>query len=274
MTIPFLRNTYTPVQGQTYSLFDGITTYKYFRTIESIIDKLLIDSDLNSLLQEVRKQSQLSFTTRVIQKANADRSIQNEISDLIFDKLSAYTSGTENHLKQLSRFKLREKVVWTTEKQHHLFMLEIGILNRINLSRFKNCQNRIALLPYCLRDENLECKSIKKDFEKVCVNCSTACLLGVISSFLKKHKIEAYLWSGKSLKPLFKQYRNRNESIGVLGIACIPELREGMKKVSQAGIPVIGHPLNANRCPKWMGKMHQTNTDLVQLEELLEKKCK
>ncbi|MBC8343934.1 MAG: DUF116 domain-containing protein [Bacteroidetes bacterium] len=273
MTFPFFRNTYSPVQGQTYSLFgDGITTYQYFNSIEKIIDELFREYTLESLVGECRELSQIPFLKRVLVKNKADNHLSNKITDLLFEKLAIYTPNAGNHLKKLSRLKLREQVVWTTEKQHHLYMLEIGILNRMNIQNFQDCEKKIAFLPYCLRDECLDCKAKKEDFDKVCKECTKSCLIGIISNFLKKQGVTAYIWSGKSLKPIFKRHHSKNETLGVLGIACIPELMNGMRMCDKAGFTVIGHPLNANRCAKWMGTWHQNNIDLVQLEEMLIKK--
>jgi hypothetical protein len=272
MAIPLIKNTYRPVQGQTYTLFgDGITTYKYFNQIDELIDNLSNERELEKLLETVRKLSKLSLMRRIILKNKADNKIEDPIISDLAEKLAVYTQNNKKHLHELSRLSLKDKVVWITEKQQHLFMLEIGILNRLNQDKFKSAHQKIALLPYCLRDEQLDCKAEKKGFDKVCVECSKGCLLGIISKILKKKNIEAYLWSGKSLKPIFSQYVKKNESIGVLGIACIPELRRGMLKVSKANIPVIGHPLNANRCSKWMGKLYPNNIDLLELEDLLGK---
>ncbi|MFH0758510.1 MAG: DUF116 domain-containing protein [Bacteroidota bacterium] len=56
---------------------------------------------------------------------------------------------------------------------------------------------------------------------------------------------------------------------GVLGIACMVELVMGMRKCLKAQLPVVGIPLNANRCPRWMDRFHETSFDLNALEELL-----
>jgi hypothetical protein len=59
-----------------------------------------------------------------------------------------------------------------------------------------------------------------------------------------------------------------HQTFGILGIACVPELVMGMRKCRKNGIPVVGIPLNANRCIRWFGEFHQNSVDLDELEKL------
>jgi hypothetical protein len=54
-------------------------------------------------------------------------------------------------------------------------------------------------------------------------------------------------------------------SFGVLGIACIPELAWGMRACMKRKIPVVGIPLDANRCMRWMGRFEETSVNLERL---------
>jgi hypothetical protein len=56
--------------------------------------------------------------------------------------------------------------------------------------------------------------------------------------------------------------------LGVLGIACIPELLAGMRRCARAGVPVLGLPLDANRCGRWLGEFRQNTVNLDRLELL------
>jgi hypothetical protein len=55
----------------------------------------------------------------------------------------------------------------------------------------------------------------------------------------------------------------------VLGVACVPELFRGMRLCIGLNIPVVGIPLNANRCMRWMGAFHPTSVDLGALSRLV-----
>jgi len=57
--------------------------------------------------------------------------------------------------------------------------------------------------------------------------------------------------------------------VGVLGMACIPELVRGMRMCMRANVPVVGLPLDANRCARWWGQFHPNSVNLRELEILL-----
>jgi hypothetical protein len=68
---------------------------------------------------------------------------------------------------------------------------------------------------------------------------------------------------------LLKEIKHKHQSVGVLGIACIPELARGMKLAIRLGIPPIGVPLDANRCARWLGKAKESSFNLKKLENLV-----
>jgi hypothetical protein len=74
---------------------------------------------------------------------------------------------------------------------------------------------------------------------------------------------------GRYMKQLAKYTIKENRTFGFLGIACIPELTFGMQNCRKNNIPVIGIPLNANRCVRWYGEFFPNSIDLTELERLL-----
>jgi hypothetical protein len=50
---------------------------------------------------------------------------------------------------------------------------------------------------------------------------------------------------------------------------CVPELTFGMRSVRKKGLPVVGIPLNANRCIRWFGEFFPNSVDLEQLSRLV-----
>ena len=70
------------------------------------------------------------------------------------------------------------------------------------------------------------------------------------------------------LKKVFSVYNNQNNGIGVLGIACIPELVFGMRLCRKYDVPVIGIPIDANRCSRWMGDFYEKSVNMVRLENM------
>jgi hypothetical protein len=148
-------------------------------------------------------------------------------------------------------------------------MLEIELTNRLFVSEFIKADKKIALMPYCLQDFTVNCKSEKNGFDYQCRHCSAECFQNHASTILKTHGIEPYIWTEGNMKQLAKYTLKERRSFGVLGIACIPELTWGMRDCRKNNIPVIGIPLNANRCMRWFGEFFPNSIDFTQLERLL-----
>jgi hypothetical protein len=149
-------------------------------------------------------------------------------------------------------------------------MIEIELTNRLNQKLFRNCSRKIALLPYCLREFDHACKASQGDFDTACRNCSKTCFTGMVSKLLRQYGIEPYIWMGSRLRDLVSAEKKKGSTPGVFGIACIPELVTGMRECSKLDLPVMGIPLNANRCIRWTGKFLENSVYLEKLEELIQ----
>jgi hypothetical protein len=90
-----------------------------------------------------------------------------------------------------------------------------------------------------------------------------------MTTFLEDHGVEPYIWMGSPYKKLIKETISSGKSFGMLGVACIPELVTGMRKCRKYKIPVVGLPLNANRCIRWYGEFNPNSVDLYQLRKLV-----
>ncbi len=148
-------------------------------------------------------------------------------------------------------------------------MLESELTNRIYKNEFQRSQIKLAFLPHCLRDLSRECKAAVNEIDYVCGRCSKKCYLRDATEILKAHGVDAYIWMTADLKKIFQRLRNAGQRPGVLRIACIPELVWGMRMCTKQGIPVIGLPLNANSCARWMGKFYDNSLNLNELQKLL-----
>jgi hypothetical protein len=148
-------------------------------------------------------------------------------------------------------------------------MLEIELINRLNRDAFLKTDRKISLQPYCLQDFSVSCKAKDTGFDYQCVHCSKVCFQNHASRVLKKHDVEPYIWKGSGIRNALKDAQKAGKTLGILGIACLPELIQGMRKCMKYRIPVVGLPLNANRCIRWFGEFHPNSVDLAELEKLV-----
>jgi hypothetical protein len=267
---PF-RPDYLAVEGKTYSLFGktGSTT-EYYDKIRGLADEILIRyPDIRVLAEKINQFSSKKSYLKNILKKQASENIISYILNLIDLHLKKYTENTEDHLRKLPVSKFWDRRLATSREQYHLYMLEIELTNRQFLADFRKADKKIALLPYCLQDFSVNCKSERNGFDYQCRHCSARCYQNQASIILKKHDIEPYIWMGGDMKQLAKYTIKEKRTFGVLGIACVPELLWGMRNCRKNRIPVIGLPLNANRCIRWFGEFFPNSIDLDELEKLV-----
>jgi len=86
--------------------------------------------------------------------------------------------------------------------------------------------------------------------------------VNAVSTLLRENGIEPYIWMEAGLKKLFRELKDKEGGLGVMGIACVPELVRGMRMCAKLSVPVVGVPLNANRCGRWMGEFLPTSVEL------------
>jgi hypothetical protein len=262
---------YSPVKGKTYSLYgNSESTLEYYVTIRMLADKILaMNPDIRDIVENLNQFSSKKRALRKILRTKESDSLMSNIINLIDPHLKKYTENTEEHLRRLPVSKLWDRRLATSREQYHLYMLEIELTNRLFISGFKRADKKIALLPYCLQDFSVKCKSEKNGFDYQCKNCSGRCFQNRASEILKTFQIEPYIWMGGDMKQLAKYTLREKRTFGVIGIACIPELMWGMRNCRKNNIPVVGIPLNANRCVRWFGEFFPNSIDLKELEKLV-----
>lgn len=266
-----LQPEYLSIKGKTYSLFgDSDSTTGYYETIRMLADKVLaINPNIPYLIETIRK---FSSKKRILKKSIIIKDSANPmvtILNLIDPFLKKYTVNTEEHLKTLPLSKFWDRRLATSREQYHLYMLEIELTNRLFITEFKSSDKKIALMPYCLQDFAVNCKSEKSDFDYQCKHCSPRCFQNFASEILKSNHIEPFIWMDGNMRRLAKYTLKEKLTFGILGIACIPELTWGMRNCRRNNIPVVGIPLNANRCVRWFGRFFPNSIDLAELEKLL-----
>lgn len=262
---------YITVEGKTYSLFGrNSSTDAYYRLIGEMADQVTSRSnDLLKVLEDLQKYSKRKRLLKRIAQTSEDTDIVSYILHLVNTSLSEYTQQVEPHLRKLPLIKYRDRRLRTTREQYHLYMLEIELTNRFNHDSFLKADHKIALLPYCLRDFDADCKAAAEDFDPQCKFCSKKCYENYITRILNEYEVTAYIWQGSGLRKLAKKVTANHQTLAVLGIACVPELTMGLRNCRKNGIAAIGIPLDANRCARWMGDFYSNSVNLEQLEKLI-----
>lgn len=271
MNLPGKLN-YAPIEGKTYTLFGTAgSTGEYFATIRRLADQVLArEADINKVLDEIKGHSQKKKELKKLMDRPADDRLISYILHLVTPYLEPFTRNVAEHLESLPVVKgLWDRRLGTSREQYHLYMLEIELTNHLYGAAFRDSGRKIALTPYCLQDFTTNCKAKKDGDDHRCMHCSAKCFQNYGSALMEKNGVEPYIWMSADIKNLAKRTMDSKKTFGILGIACIPELMNGMRKCRAYGIPVVGLPLNANRCIRWFGEFRHNSIDLQELEKLV-----
>jgi hypothetical protein len=264
----------TNFQGKSYSLYTGSdNTDDYYETVTRLTDACLQKipgNDAKKLLALLKKASKYKTPIHKLLKKKSGNTLPGSIKEELKNALSIYTKDVKKHLKSLSLLNRFDSALNANEEQYHLYMLEIELVNRIYLESFNQSKYKFALFPHCLRDFRLKCLSEPGDVDDICKGCTKDCYIHLGGTLLKKYGIEPYISTISDQERILKEVKNKHQSVGVLGIACIPELARGMRLALRLDIPPIGIPLDVNRCSRWMGTAYETSINLKELEKLVE----
>jgi len=261
----------TPLIGKTFTLYGkSKSSDNYYATIKELADSFLSQNgNIKELLDLIRPASRKKRLLRKLTKETNGGDGLSVMLHTMKNSLSEHTMPLELHLKGLSLMQRFDKTVSMIEEQYFLYMLEIELVNRLNIHNFKKAEVKLGFLPYCLHDIDKNCKSKTDGIDFVCQKCSRKCYVNKVTAMLARYNIKAYIWMEANLKSLFGKLKSERKTIGVFGMACVPELVHGMELCMKLDIPVIGLPIDANRCRRWTGEYHQTTVNLAQLEKLL-----
>jgi hypothetical protein len=255
--------------GKTYSLYAGKTdTDEFYKNLSELVDSFInhIQSD-EERISIIRKYSSRKRLLKSYK--NKPNSIIAKIVTEAESKLSKYFTDIDCHLKSLTLSEKCDSTLTTSREQYLLYMIEIELVNRTNTKKFRDSDEQFTFLPHCLHDLDKDCLSALDGTDYVCKSCSKNCSINSVSKLMKVRNIKAYIWREADLKKIFKLAISTGRSIGVFGIACIPELVSGLRLCAKYNVPAIGVPLDANRCVRWMGDFYPNSVNEKQILSLL-----
>ncbi|HDK16482.1 MAG TPA: DUF116 domain-containing protein, partial [Nitrospirae bacterium] len=242
----------------------------YYRLIKGITDLFLKKCpDEKKLLAQIQNAGSNRSFIKKLSRKYVDKPLVSFIKKTLSENLSLYTTGVKRHLQTLPLSQRFDPVIRTKEAQYHLYMTEIELINRIYKHVFTSSKYKFALIAHCLRDFRPDCRAVAGDIESICRGCTKECFVNLGSLLLKKYDIHPHISVSMELEKLFKKIKAGHHSVGALGIACVPELAQGMRLCIKLGIPPVGIPLDANRCSRWMKQCRESSFNLEELEELI-----
>lgn len=257
--------------GKTYSLYGGEDfSDNFYNDLANVVNAILSeDKNESELVDLIRKHSGKKRVIRKESRRNPGNTLLSTILHLTEETFSKYFADIDSHLNNLSLSEKCDSTLTTSREQYLLYMIEIELVNRLNKTKFNSSDAKYAFLPHCLHELDKECLSASDGTDYVCKSCSKNCSINSVSKLMKLRNIKAYIWREADLKKIFKLARANRQSISVFGVACIPELVNGLRLCSKYDVPAIGVPLDANRCVRWMGDFYPNSVNEKKILSLL-----
>ena len=155
--------------------------------------------------------------------------------------LGKYTSKVDSFRNNnYSSYKNREDLIlcFRPENEYHLNMIAAVILNREFQEKFERTEQKILLLPTCMRTmPESHCKASPKGRELICASCSVNCRINNIKSKMNNEGIEVRLIPHSSDFSEFLKTWENSETTGLIGVACVLNLLTGGYEMKKLNIP-------------------------------------
>lgn len=179
--------------------------------------------------------------------------------------LGEYTKGVKDYLLICNeKHKYKEDIIYCGkgEVQYFLNMFGAEIMNRVYSRSFKATNRKIIFLPRCMNKRGKRCVAKKMDIGSKCSKCSKECNIYKIEEMSKVYKYEVVIIEHES-----SMSGTTEDNIGIVGIACLPNLLSGGWKALRLGFVPQCVILNYSGCEEhWRDNRIMTE---VQIKELI-----
>jgi len=252
------------LSGRTYSLFEENTYFEY------------IADQVDRFAGQLGGERALDLLLAKLIDRNGPAG-ENAEFERLFAPVSARLAA--RHTSQLAAFLAGrnpadddDEIFLISARGYHLRMMSIEVMNRVLFADFSATRHKVAILAHCLRDfRAADCQFEAGDVDHVCLGCTGECQINQAGLLFDQYPgWHLNISQDLDLEKVFNAARRKYDDIGLLGVACVPELYQGMLLSRQMGIPCQGLPLNYNRCRRWLGEAQPTSFNLEQLRRMVQ----
>lgn len=156
------------------------------------------------------------------------------------------------------------------EVEYHLNMVGAEIMNRAFKKDFDDRPRKALLLPGCMRISQSICKADETNLGLKCIRCSKNCNVNRLTEMGDEYRFEVYIILHESSAFSKSSKKDRNE-LGIIGVACIPNLIAGGWKSESFGIPAQCVLLDYSSCQNhWDNEGFPTVINVNHLFKLLD----
>ena len=120
-------------------------------------------------------------------------------------------------------------------------------MNRSFKSDFDKRPRKALILPGCMRSSNGNCRAKETNLGLKCIKCTENCNINQLTVMGKEYKFEVYIVQHES-SAFSKSTRKDRDELGIIGVACIPNLIAGGWKSEYLNIPAQCVLLEQSTC--------------------------
>ncbi|MFH2049195.1 MAG: DUF116 domain-containing protein, partial [bacterium] len=144
-----------------------------------------------------------------------------------------------------------DKKLRSTPKEKYLLeVVAFKIYDELNRKAFNKTDRTLIVLPDCLSLHNPDCEKKETSYGDICMSCTNSCRAFSVMELAKKYNAEV-TFSKRKLEQQLGHYKKELGDVGVIGIACIMMLANGMRKAIDEGVPTRGVFLSFTGCEHW-----------------------
>ncbi|RDY26759.1 DUF116 domain-containing protein [Romboutsia weinsteinii] len=167
---------------------------------------------------------------------NTCMSLSNHLNDICKNSLGKYSENVDMYLKKYKEKHFnKEDIIYCGkgEIQYFFNMVSAEIMNKSYREEFLRTSEKFIFLPSCMCQTESTCLSEKKGNGYICKHCSRKCNINEMSNMVEKYGYKVLIIPHEA-SMLNLEYKN-NESIGIIGIACVLNLVSGGLKAIRLG---------------------------------------
>ena len=208
-------------------------------------------------------------------------SFEDKLELLAEEFLSHGSRLFEKELARVSSFAEQAKADTTERTDHALrsnekekYLLELlafKLYDRLNRDKFNACSKTLIIVPDCLSIHEYDCQKEESSYGDICQSCHPDCQTFQITELAAKYDIPVR-FSKRKLSEQLSHHTSLDGDTGVIGIACILMLANGMRSAADLGIPARGVLLHYTGCEHWNDVPFASQFAISSLQKILEEK--
>lgn len=185
-----------------------------------------------------------------------------------FDFFSQEFRGLDEYVKAAQVSDSDETLRQTPKEKYLLELVSFALYDRLNREAFNNTGDTLIVLPDCLSLHNPDCEMVDRPDGDRCRNCVDGCQASQVTHLAARYKARA-VFAKRAQTEQLQTWSERLDNPGVIGIACINMLAEGMRSAAEVGLPSRGVLLSFSGCEHWQNKPCASEFAFEWLESIL-----